>query len=110
MIKCRRRHATDPRKLKKLSAVVFSFFVGASGSNRCGSGSGRKMTVFTSPAAASSFNSLIPTPSVPSLIGTEPVELLCRASNISSTDPFCFVKQKQETVEAFLLFFIYKYA
>ena len=68
------------------------------------------MTVFTSPAAASSFNSLILTPRVPSLIGTESVELFCRASNISSTDPFCFVKQKQETVEAFLLFFIYKYA
>ena len=42
-------------------------------------------------AAAPGFNSLIPAPSVPSLISTEPVELLCRASNISSTDPFCFV-------------------
>ena len=60
--------------------------------------------------AAPGFNSLIPAPSVPSLIGTEPVKLLCRASNISSTDPFCFVKQKQETVEAFLQFFIHKYA
>ena len=38
------------------------------------------------------------------------VELLCRASDISFMDPFCFVKQKQETVEAFLQFFIYKYA
>ena len=55
-------------------------------------------------AAAPGFNSLIPAPSVPSLISTEPVELLCRASNISSTDPFCFVKQKQKTVEAFLQF------
>ena len=55
-------------------------------------------------AAAPGFYSLIPAPSVPSLISTEPVELLCRASNISSTDPFCFVKQKQETVEAFLQF------
>ena len=45
-------------------------------------------------AAAQGFNSLIPVPSVPSLISTEPVELLCRASNISSTDPFCFVKKK----------------
>ena len=27
MIKCRRRHATDPQKLKKLSSVVFSFFL-----------------------------------------------------------------------------------
>ena len=45
-------------------------------------------------AAAPGFNSLIPTPSVPSLISTEPVELLCRTSNITSTDPFCFVKQK----------------
>ena len=60
-------------------------------------------------AAAPGFNSLIPAPSVPSLISTEPVELLCRTSNISSTDPFCFVNQKQETVEAFLQF-IYKCA
>ena len=45
-------------------------------------------------ATAPGFNSLIPAPSVPSLISTEPVELLCRTSNISSTDPFCFVKQK----------------
>ena len=45
-------------------------------------------------AAAPGFNSLIPVPNVPSLISTEPVQLLCRASNISSTDPFCFVKQK----------------
>ena len=44
---CRRRQATDPQKLKKLSTVVFSFFVGGSGSggsgsrsDRCGSGSG----------------------------------------------------------------------
>ena len=44
--------------------------------------------------AAPGFNSLIPTPSVPSLISAEPGELLCRASNIISTDPFCFVKQK----------------
>ena len=50
MIKCGRRQATDPQKLKKLSTVVFSFFVGGSGSggsesggsgsDRCGSGSG----------------------------------------------------------------------
>ena len=61
-------------------------------------------------ATAPGFNSLIPAPSVPSLISTEPVELLCKASNINSTDPFCFVKQKQEAVEALLQFFIYKYA
>ena len=61
-------------------------------------------------AAAPGFNSLIPAPSVPSLISTEPVELLCRTSDISSTDPFCFAKQKQETVEAFLQCFIHKYA
>ena len=30
MIKCRRRQATDPQKLKKLSTVVFSFFVSGS--------------------------------------------------------------------------------
>ena len=48
-------------------------------------------------AAAPGFNSLIPAPSVPSLTSTEPVELLCRASNISSTDPFGFVKQKKKT-------------
>ena len=29
--KCRRKQATDPRKLKKLSTVVFSFFVSGSG-------------------------------------------------------------------------------
>ena len=45
-------------------------------------------------AVAPGFNSLIPAPSVSSLISAEPVELLCRTSNISSTDPFCFVKQK----------------
>ena len=45
-------------------------------------------------AAAPGFNSLIPAPSVPSLISTEPVELICGTSNISSTDPFCLVKQK----------------
>ena len=61
-------------------------------------------------AEAPGFNSLIPASSVPSLISTEPVKMLCRASNISSMDLFCFVKQKQETVEAFLQFFIYKYA
>ena len=61
-------------------------------------------------AATPGFNSWIPVQNVPSLISTEPVELLCRASNISSADSFCFVKQKQETVEAFLQFFIYKYA
>ena len=44
--------------------------------------------------AAPGFNSLIPVPSVLLLISTELVELLCRASNISTTDPFCFVKQK----------------
>ena len=58
----------------------------------------------TSGVAAPDSNFLIPAPNVPSLISIEPVELLCRANNISSTDPFCFVKQKQETVEAFLQF------
>ena len=61
-------------------------------------------------ASDAGLNSLISAPSAPSLISTEPVELLCRASNISYTDPFCFVIQKQETVEAFLQFFVYKYA
>ena len=51
------------------------------------------------------FNPLIPVPSVPSLISTKPIELLCRASNISTTDLFCFVKKKnRKTVEAFLQF------
>ena len=70
----------------------------------------RRNKFFSSGAAAPGFNSLIPAPSVPSLISTEPMELLCRASNISSTDPSCFVKQKrnQEAVEAFLQCFIYK--
>ena len=53
-------------------------------------------------AATPGFNSLISAPSVQSLISTEPVELLCMASNISATDHFCFVKQEQETVEVFL--------
>ena len=61
-------------------------------------------------AAAPDFNSLIPTPSVPLLISSEPVELFCRARNNSSTNSLCFIKQKQETVEVFLQFFIYKYA
>ena len=56
-------------------------------------------------AAASGFNSLILAPSVPSLISTEPVELLCRTSNISSTDPFCFVKQKTGNGLSFLAVF-----
>ena len=55
-------------------------------------------------AATPDFNSLVPAPSVPSLISIESVELLCRASNISITNPFCFVKQKQETLEAFSQF------
>ena len=55
-------------------------------------------------AATPGFNSLISASSIPSLISTEPAELLCRANYISSTDPFCFVKQKQKTVQAFLQF------
>ena len=55
-------------------------------------------------AATPDFNSLIPTPSVPSLVSTALVELLCRASNISNTDPFCLVNQKREMVEVFLQF------
>ena len=54
--------------------------------------------------ATPGFNSLTSAPSVPSLVGTEPVEFLGRVSNISATDPLCFVKQKQKTVEVFLLF------
>ena len=57
-------------------------------------------------AATPGFNSLIPAQSVPSLVSTEPVELFCRASNISITDPFCFVKQKQETIETFWQFLL----
>ena len=55
-------------------------------------------------AAAPGFNSLIPAPSLPLLISSEPAEWLCIACIISTMDPFCFVKQKQETVEAFLQF------
>ena len=41
MIKCRRRQAADPQKLKKVVKFVFSFFVGGSGSGGSGgSGSG----------------------------------------------------------------------
>ena len=36
MIKCRRKQATDPQKFKKLSTVVFSFFVSESGSGGSG--------------------------------------------------------------------------
>ena len=57
-------------------------------------------------AATPGFNSLVPAPSVPSLVSTEPAELLYRASSISTADPFCFVKQQQKTVEAFLQFFL----
>ena len=53
-------------------------------------------------AATPGFKSLIPAPSVSWLIRTEPLELFCSASNLSTTDPFYFVKQKQETVEVFL--------
>ena len=35
---------------------------------------------------APGFNSLIPAPSVPSLISTEPVKLLCRANLVRSYD------------------------
>ena len=49
---------------------------------------------YTIGAATPGFNSLIPAPSVRPLVRIEPVELLGRASNISTTDPFCFVKQK----------------
>ena len=59
---------------------------------------------YTFGAATPGFNSLILAPSVPSLGSTEPIELLCSASNISTTDSFCFVKQKQGTVEVFLQF------
>ena len=55
-------------------------------------------------AARPGFNSLIPVASVPSLVSTEPVGLFCRAGNISPKDPFCFAKQKQETVQDFLPF------
>ena len=46
MMNCRRRQATDPQKSKKLSTVVFSFFV--DGSSGSGIGSGRKITASTS--------------------------------------------------------------
>ena len=38
MIKNRRRQATDTQKLKKLSTVVFSFFVNGSGSGGSSNG------------------------------------------------------------------------
>ena len=55
-------------------------------------------------AATPGFNLLISAPSVPSLISTELVELLCRAGNVDTTDLFCFVKQKQKTIEVFQQF------
>ena len=45
MLKCRRRQATDPQKLKKIVNGRFLVFVGGSGS---GIGSGRKITACTS--------------------------------------------------------------
>ena len=65
--------------------------------------------MIASGAAAPGFNSLIPAPSVPSLISTEPVELLCRASSISSTDSFCFVNTKTGSGWNFLAVFYLKY-
>ena len=55
-------------------------------------------------ASIPDFYFLIPAPIVPLLVSTETVELFCRASNIGATDPFCFVIQKQQTVEVFLQF------
>ena len=46
MIKCRRKQAKDPQKLKKIVNVCF--FVGGSGSGGSGSGSVRKITASTS--------------------------------------------------------------
>ena len=66
---------------------------------------GNCSSLLTIGAAAPGFNSLIPAPSVPLFISTEPVELLCRTSNISSTDPFCFVKQKTGSGSSFLAVF-----
>ena len=61
----------------------------------------QQKTVHMNGAAAPGFNSLIFAPSVSLLIGTELVELLRRARNIRTTDPFCCVKQKLKTTEAF---------
>ena len=52
--------------------------------------------------ATPGFNSLIPAPSIRSLVSTEPNEFFCRTNNINTVGPFCFAKQKQETVEVFL--------
>ena len=49
---------------------------------------------------------LIAAPRVPTLVSTEPEQSFCRAGNVITMA----FKQKQETVEAFLLFFIYRYA
>ena len=68
MIKCRRRQATGPQKLKKLSTVFFSFFVGGSGSDGCGSGSdgcgsgiGRRITASTSLGRTPTFGVILKT-------------------------------------------------
>ena len=47
-----------------------------------------------------------PAPSVPSLISIESVELLCRASNISTTNPFCFVKQNRKRLKLSCNFYL----
>ena len=39
-------------------------------------------------AATPGLNSLTPAPSVQSIVNTEAVKLFCRASHISTTDPF----------------------
>ena len=60
--------------------------------------------------AAPGFNSLIPMPSVPSLISTELVELLCRASNVSTTDLSASSNKNRKRLKLSCSFFIYKYA
>ena len=51
---------------------------------------------------------LIPAPSVLSWVNIEPVKWFCRASNISTTDPFCFSK-KTGNDRSYLAILIYKY-
>ena len=57
-------------------------------------------------AAAPGFNYLDPAPSVPPLISTEPVELLRRAGNFTSTDPFCFVNESRKQLKLSCTFYL----
>ena len=63
-------------------------------------------TAIITGAATPGFNSLIPEPSVPSLVGTEPVQLFCRPSN-TSLGILSASSDKNKNGRSFLAIFIY---